>query len=171
MLSTVFSKEKTRSIIDVMPDEMIVWKVVLDGTRRKEAFPKSNCIVGKWNSYFTHGPLWLYSVYDEIKAVDMDEDGRRNMGFRSFCKRISAEKLMDCDSYRDHAVVVAAMVSKKHITAMGDDGIDGIRYDLTIVTSRIIMPTYPNTDITKELSEAPLIEECREVMELMTAIA
>jgi len=30
MLETVFDEEKTQSIIDVMPDEMIVWKVVTD---------------------------------------------------------------------------------------------------------------------------------------------
>ena len=30
MLSRIFNNEKTQSIIDVMPDTMIVWKVVTD---------------------------------------------------------------------------------------------------------------------------------------------
>jgi len=170
MLSTVFSKEKTQSIIDVMPDEMIVWKVVTDGEKKNEMngyYPYTSYERHAWNSAWAHGDSGL-AVYNGKVATDMSEgvDVDVFVGYHSFVKRESAGKYMASGRPGYCWAIVSAKVLRSDITAMGSEDCG-----LAVVTSRIIMPTYPNTDITKELSEAPLIEDCVEVMELMAPVS
>lgn len=150
MLTQVFDKEKTQSIIDVMPDEMVVWKVVTG--------PDCPTAMGDgWHSYYYHAD----TLTPYIKGVIA------NYGYHSYISENAANKFLDTvyklGEYYTEAIV-SAKILKKDIKNMGyeDNG------TICVVTSRIIMPTYPNTDITKELNQAPqLVEECDRAMELM----
>ena len=146
MLSTVFSKEKTQSIIDVMPDEMIVWKAAK----------------GKGDMFWP--PLWNQNQYNAgMNHATIDRHGEG--GFHSLCTKDAVEDYIYLRGSCFGGFIVSLLVKKEWIIGIGHTNVEGL---LCIVTSRIIMPTYPNTDITKELSQAPLIEECVEAMELMS---
>jgi len=155
MLSQVFSKEKTQKIIDVMPPELIVWKAVgcIDECFVASIFCDASTDYYKSGLCNNIPGKWSYSGYP--------------IGYHSFIKKGQA------DIYRDGwfplkvrgtVRVVSARISKIDIYAIGYDQND---CGLTIVTTQIFMPTYPNTDITKELEPAPLMEDCQEAMELM----
>lgn len=175
MLSTVFSEAKTRSIIDVMPDEMIVWKVVSVGFIDKANKPHLDI--------YTSIHLHVNYLSGENKAsngIARDNHGMEyQAGFHSWVKKDQTAKYMSYLTQHSNQIIyrhshgldesiISCQIQKKDIVAIGREHSE---FGIGIVTSHIIMPTYPNADITKELSEAPLIEECVEAMELMNPIS
>jgi len=163
MLETVFDEEKTQSIIDVMPDEMIVWKVVTDWR-----YAAGTCISkdygfaeGVWHTAFMQNFKWgVYRPGFNIDSIDI--------GYHS----LVSQKDLDCyrvswvaERKRTKAwVSISAKINKEWIKRIGYDK----NSSLTIVASKIIMPTYPNTDITKEIdTKSEFIEDHEESMALM----
>jgi hypothetical protein len=166
MLSQIFDKEKTQSIIDVMPDSMIVWKVVTNWRYLKvreiaiAEGMKKEC----WHPAFTFGKIGNGFWYPFKGGYNENNV----WGFHCFVKKDEIQQ------YKKHFGkiihigywdMVSAKIDKKDIMKIGlDRGLS-----LTILTSRIIMPTCPNTDITKEFAEEhDLIEECDQAIELMS---
>ena len=166
MLSQIFDDEKTQSIINVMPDSMIVWKVVTD-CRIFDSFGHNMTKKGKmkkrWHPAFTF-------VKDNSTWFPFEGGYNENnvWGFHCFVKKNEVQQ------YKKHFSeigqigywnMVSAKIEKKDIMKIGlDKG-----KSLTILTSRIIMPTYPNTDITKEIAEdCNLIESHEQAVKLMS---
>lgn len=179
-LGRVFDKEKTRKILDVMPDEMIVWKVVTDPKRSFIAGCYNGVLLSSlamrdvWNSAFLMGRY----MRGNVKKVPGDEiyysyDAGINTniggtGFHAFVNRTGGEQLIEQYSHRacSHTmylawIVASVLVRKVDIVAMGREYEGG----LCIRSSKITMPTYPNTDITKELGqiETPDVERVEEL--------
>ncbi len=157
MLSTVFSEEKTRSIIEVMPDEMIVWKVVTDPTfyRAEDLYNPTVWLSAFNKNHGRHRRFVGFPICTPLTS----EAAIEGHGYHSFIKKNTA---INYRRTRGHLTLISANIKKCDILKIGNDG-----GGLCVTTHFITVPTYPNTDITQELSEAPLIEECEEVMELM----
>ncbi len=165
MLSQIFNKEKTQSIIDVMPDIMIVWKVVTDWRYlniRKDA--KSRGMKNdQWHPAFTFGgdrTFW-YPFKSGCNENNI-------WGFHCFVKKGEVQQYKKYFKHQNHIGhwnMISAKIEKKDIMKIGlDKG-----SSLTILASRIIMPAYPNTDIAKEFTEGcELIENCEPAIELMS---
>lgn len=168
MLSRIFNDEKTQSIIDVMPDSMIVWKVVTDccylnthndinnasrrGMKKKHWHPAFT-FMGKNLTWFP-----FRSGYNENNV----------WGFHCFVKKNEVQQYKNHFNDTPHTGywdMVSAKIEKKDIMKIGLDR----GSSLTILTSRIIMPTYSNTDITREIAkDFKLIESCEQAVELMS---
>lgn len=166
MLSQIFDKKKTQSIIDIMPDDMIVWKVVTDckffeGSTGGAA--RIGMIKNRWHPAFTfiQGNLTWFPFEGGYNENNV-------WGFHCFVKKNEVQQYKDyfkLKSHVGHWNMVSAKIEKKYIMKIGIDK----GSSLTILTSRIIMPTYPNTDITKEIAEdCNLIEDCEQTVKLMS---
>ncbi len=163
MLKKIFNKEKTQSIISVMPDSMIVWKVVTDWSYLKIAGNRTPGMEkNRWHPAFAFGGKTL--VWHPFKSGHNENNV---WGFHCFVKKDENQRYKEHFKGKIHISfwnMVSAKIEKKDIMKIGLDRGDA----LTILTSRIIMPTYPNTDITKELAEShDIIESCEPSMELM----
>ena len=164
MLSQIFNKKKTQSIVDVMPDTMIVWKIVTDWRYSKVHSKATGMEKDHWHPAFTFGAkdclLWypFESAYNENNI----------WGFHCFVKKDESQqykKHFKNSNQLGHWNMISAIIEKKDIMKIGLDR----GSSLTILTSRILMPTYPNTDITKEVTENyDVIELCKPAIELMS---
>lgn len=166
MLSQIFDKKKTQSIIDIMPDSMIVWKVVTDSRifdGLDQAITRKGMIKKRWHPAFTF-------VKDNLTWFPFEGGYNENnvWGYHCFIKKNEVQQYKEHFNDRSHIGywnMVSAKIEKKDIMKVGIDR----GKSLTILTSRIIMPTYPNTDITKEITEdCNLIENHEQVVELMS---
>ncbi len=162
MLKQIFNQEKTQSIINVMPDSMIVWKVVTDANYLNVFNNANGMKKERWHPAFSFSPK--KHIWYPFKSGHNENN---IWGFHCFVKKDESQQ------YKEHFKektqigfwnMVSAKIEKKDIMKIGVDRGNS----LTILISRIIMPTYPNTDITKELSEShDIIESCKSSMELM----
>lgn len=170
-LERVFDKAKTQKILDVMPDEMIVWKVVVS----PEYEPDGYALEPVWHSAFARGVrgqgrLTAFAKQGLSLATKepMPCGGSVRWGFHSFVKAISATWLEHAywnNRAIPHWHTVTALVKKEWITTLGVEG----QNNIVIVSSKIHMPTYPNTDITKELGqiETPDVERVEALAEII----
>lgn len=161
-LERVFDKEKTRKILDVMPDEMIVWKTVCSIQNTWHVFWRAT--IGKYRSCempYRPGvniakPVEIAISWRPLKICYM-------AGFHSWAIRATAEaNLAGTRYYTEYERgLVSALVKKEWITTLGVEG----QNNIVIVSSKIHMPTYPNTDITRELGqiETPDVERVEEL--------
>jgi hypothetical protein len=147
-LGAIFNKEKTKSIKEVMPNEIIVYKaaIMFEGKDplRKIILPK----------YFS--PV-LYSQYESGEQCSLcdlapltvpvaDEPEKHSMyypGFHSFANKKAADKLLEYLNSPAHGVILTCGVLKKWIIAIGFEG----ERDLVIVSNKIVTPSCPYTDI------------------------
>jgi len=165
MLSQIFDKKKTQSIIDIMPDSMVVWKIVTDW-----GFLKVNASARKRGMTENHWhPAFSFAEKRSIWFPFKSGYNENNIwGFHCFVTKNETQQYKKYFKGRDQIGywnMVSAKIEKKDIIKIGlDKG-----SSLTILTSCIIMPTYPNTDITKEIAEdCNLIESCKSSIELMS---
>lgn len=152
-LERVFDKDKTQKILDVMPDEMIVWKVVVNPEFK---FSDVGPMTKQWHAAFNkNNKPWPFTAHrNTAKMGSILVDGQRyECGFHSFVKQSSLDWMsFEWGFGREIKKIwspVTALVKKEWITSLGVEG----QNNIVIVSSKIIMPTYPNTDITKELGK------------------
>ena len=164
MLSQIFNKEKTQSIIKVMPDTMIVWKIVTDWRYLKLNLYPRGMEKDHWH------PAFSFKTGDRINWYPFKSGHNENniWGFHCFVKKgeVQQYKKYFKNKYQiGYWNMLSATIEKKDIIKIGLDR----GRSLTILTSQIVMPSYPNTDITKEFTESHnLIEDCEQAMELMS---
>lgn len=152
-LEQVFDKAKTQSILDVMPGEMIVWKGVTTPSHARERCGLKEAV---WYSAFGQGPTEESKVFVPYSAGVVTSEPP---GFHSFVRKVSIDLMRYRFFGKEIAAkwqCVSALVRKDWITTLGVEG----QNNIVIVSSKIVMPSYPNTDITKELGqvEAPDVE-------------
>jgi hypothetical protein len=149
-LHAIFDKEKTKSIKEMMPDILITYKgslIVYESDfgllqpRPKYIAPytRFEYLVGE---QFMRTNLGLFPT----PVVDSPEDQLSYYpGFHSFVKKTSAEKYNEKLSTNTIgvAVLLTCGVRKEWITAIG---LEGDR-DIVVVSNRIVIPYYPQTDI------------------------
>lgn len=161
-LTNVFSDEKRDRIIAVMSDEMIVWKCV-EGPFGTHPLTNNPRIEDKWHpwawpNYFCAG----LNVIKDHYRIPIDR-AKYGTGFHSFIKKARAQELADVYTKEYDHRVISALIHKSDITTIGDEG----HGNLVVVTSKIVLPTYPNTDILTEIEPALTLESVDEAMELM----
>lgn len=167
MLNKMFTKEKTQSIIDVIPDKMVVWKICINPLGIRDAMAgTSTTFQKKWFSLYGNedGPNYVFSDQENVIV--------NGPGFHSFVKEGACKYLLEntlWDWTMKWWVNLSAKIHKKDIIGIGNEvGMFGLDAGLCIVTSRIWMPSYPNKCFTGELQQSSKpIEKCVRAMELM----
>jgi hypothetical protein len=149
-LRAVFDKEKMRSIKGGMPDELLVYKVAVL-IHEKDDFLKTvtpryisplccfKYLAGEQSNSWDLGHF-------TVPLVDQPEkSGSYYPGFHSFVQRTAATKFIHerITGTIDSVVILTCGVLKEWIIAIG---IEGDR-DLVVVSNRILIPSYPQTDI------------------------
>jgi len=170
MLTHIFDQERTQSIINVMPDNMIVWKVVTHW-RYSTIFLEANkqgMENNLWHPAFTFSTGNNKNKQKNWYPFKSGCNENNIWGFHCFIKKINAQQYKEYFKNKTqigHWNMLSAKINKKDIMKIGlDRGLS-----LTILTSRIIMPTYPNLEITKEIAEnCDLIESCEQSMKLIS---
>jgi hypothetical protein len=149
-LRAVFNKEKTKSIKEIMPNEIIVYKVAIlfegKDPLRKMILPKYFSPV--LYSQYENGEQCNFCDLTPLTVPIADEPEKKSMyypGFHSFVNKIAANKLLEdlFPTLPAHAVILTCGVLKKWIIAIGFEG----ERDLVIVSNRIAIPSYPYMDI------------------------
>lgn len=157
-LHTVFSEEKTQKIIAVMPDELVVWKIVTDGGEFGHT--------PQWFSQFNHGfneraGLCRFHsgvfVAQQRPIVTKDRATVYMSGLHAWVKKGGITwSALTCEEE------ISCLIKKDWITFIG------LAHELlAVVCSHMTFPAYPNIDILKEIDTEPIrMEEHEETMQL-----
>lgn len=156
-LRAIFTKEKTKSIKDLIPNELVVYKAVLFGQEEdrllKTTYPTYISPIDK-SEYFggEQSNSWDRAKVTVPFADEPEGYASYYLGFHSFVQKTPAikflHKLSDYVSpvmfgvFTD-VVLLTCGVLKDWIIAIGIEG----ERDLVVVSNRIIMPSYPHKDI------------------------
>ena len=166
-LRAIFTKEKMQDIKSLMPERFIVYKVV------------SNEIYVRFGVRFARyvAPICRFTYLDGEQTVRQHLGcfptpvvDNHNMyldyypGFHSFVKKsVAFEYMKQSSTNMPSLVVLSCGMDKEWITAIG---LEGDR-NMVVVSNRIIIPTYPTTDIQNdnnylsffELDEVPKLRK------------
>jgi hypothetical protein len=159
-LRAVFDKEKTQSIKEVMPDELLVYKVatlidkedpILRTVSPKYVSPVCSVeySAGEQSNRWDLGLFTVPLVYRPKEHVSYYP------GFHSFAQREVAtqylQQILHYSGQLNHyfvksAVILTCGVLKDWITAIGIED----ERAMVIVSNRIMFPAYPHTDIRND---------------------
>ena len=150
-LRAIFDKEKTQSIKEVMPEELIVYKVALIVCEEGGAFSQRKYIAPYARTEYMWGEQFMQSDRSLLSAPVVDslaEHLNYYPGFHSLIKKSAAEKYMESLSTAKNrsAVVLTCGVKKEWITAIGLER----GRNLVVVSSRIVIPSYPHRDFVHD---------------------
>ena len=154
-LKAAFDKEKSKSIKDTMPDELLVYKAALI---IHKSDPLQKAALPKYFSPILHteykGGIQSFLCDLTPFSVPVEDKPEKHClyypGFHSFVNKKGAEKLLLrlFPVSKDKAVILTCGVLKKWIIALGFEG----DRELVVVSNKILIPSYPHRDIRDDKS-------------------
>ncbi len=153
-LKAAFDKEKSKSIKETMPDELLVYKAARISHKRG---PFQQADLPKYVSPImrTEYKGGIESFHCDLPPFSVpvaDKPGQHCLyypGFHSFVNKKGAERLLRVFPMpKTKAVILTCGVLKKWIIAIGYEG----DRELVVVSNKILIPSYPHRDIADDES-------------------